>query len=219
MPKYSKSKAKMVQEDLTDRRKAKRLEDISEMLKTKRSALGSDDPSKMRLDPDTDIKKDVMRVKSGDSVLRNAKQTVKGANPKIDTKEVVKRFPNSTDKISTKDPVKVGKGSRKASSSSLEKLAKKLGKSGATVRKTPEVERILKKIAQNKAVKGIGKGTLKSFPLIGGIATAISSGDAAAGVIDEVVPGGVESLGGGDQAEFERLMHELKKKRDKNDQQ
>lgn len=53
-------------------------------------------------------------------------------------------------------------------------------------------KKIAAKRAALKALKGAGKAGLKSIPLIGGVASALSSGDASAAV---PVLGDVESLG------------------------
>lgn len=213
--KYSKAKARIRQSDLMEERRLKRLKDDLERVRRSRTALGSDDPTKRRLDPKSDIERDIMKVKSQGADLSDDKVRISGANPAINDNEVVKRISGTTDKIDTRQMEKIKRPGGEASEDSLKKLRKML-KSGKDIKRTPEVEKILKKIgkvADTKAAKGVGKFGLKSVPVIGGLVTALQSGDAAAGVIDELIPGGVEGLGGKDQAEFEELMHKLKKQK------
>jgi hypothetical protein len=85
------------------------------------------------------------------------------------------------------------------------------------IRDLPEDEKIAKEIL--KRSKGLDKPffrTLKALPIVGtgaAAAAALSSPDASAAIGDFVIPGGLESLGGNEDAAFKRESDEYNRRK------
>jgi hypothetical protein len=129
------------------------------------------------------------------------KTTVKGKPEKIDTHQVKKKtnieefakrnkldaskVKNTTDKIDTKEIVKVKdaqavkdrEGLRK-----IQKAAEKLKSAGQGSRADDLIKKAMESKAFKRIAKSAAKKTLKSIPIVGGLASAIMSKDASAAV-------------------------------------
>jgi hypothetical protein len=114
-------------------------------------------------------KKILSKQEYQDSKFDDNRKVVKGSKESIDTKQIKKHTP-------------IKEFEERIGLHSVKRNAKKLIKEG----KGEEAKSLLKKAMKSKAfqkiAKAAGKKALKAIPIVGGVASAVMSGDASAAV-------------------------------------
>lgn len=143
------------------------------------------------------------KIKSLKNQPKTSKTIIKSATPKIETKDVVKLTPDrfkavqarlkANSSIKSKMAQAIKKGDESAMRGIVSKVGEVAKKTGDTDLLSDLVKKVSKSKFAKKGIKKVGKKLLSAIPFVGGIASALSSGDIKAAVpgldlIDNVGP-------------------------------
>lgn len=128
-----------------------------------------------------------------------SKTVIKSSTPHITTKEVSKLTPENFKAVQTRLKAgsavksKLSKAIKAGDVKATKKIIEQVGEVAKKTGNTELLSKLIKKVAKSPFAKKAGKKLLSAIPLVGGIASAISSGDIKAAVpgldlIDNIGP-------------------------------
>lgn len=139
------------------------------------------------------------KIKSLPNQPKPLKTTIKSSTPKIDTKEVTKltpeRFKAVQEKLKAKSVVKgkLSQALKKGDIKAVKGIVEQVGDVAKKTGKTDLLADLVKRVSKSKFAKQGVKKIIGAIPLVGGVASALSSGDIKAAVpgldyIDDLGP-------------------------------
>ena len=140
------------------------------------------------------------KVKKLNNVTKEAPTVIKGATTKIDTKEVTRLTPDNFKKVQSnlkaKSAIKskLNAAIKSGNKDAVKGIIQQVGSVAKKTGNTSFMKDLIKRVSKSKLAKGATKKLLGAIPLVGGIASAISSGDIRAAVpgLDMIDPLGAK---------------------------